>query len=113
MAEAGEQPRKSLSVNLAAVRIGDVGAVLTPGENFAMTALWIRQRSPFAHTLVCQDTNGVFGYMGTDDEIDRGGAETYAAWHRSDYQGLCTPPAKGSAQRVADNCIDMLRQLQG
>ena len=111
--DAGGRPLESVPVLLGAVRMGDVAAVLTPGENFAMTALRIRQRSPFVHTLVGQDTNGFSGYIGTDDEIDRGGAETYVAWHHRDDRGLLTPPAKGAAQRVADNCIDLLRQLQG
>ena len=41
------------------MRIGDAAAVLSPGENFAETARQIRLRSPFVHTLICGDTNGL------------------------------------------------------
>ena len=112
MLDAGEQPRRKLQTLLGAIRIGDVGCALAPGENFAMTAFRIRQRSPFAHTLVCGDTNGLFGYLGTDDEIDRGGYETESYWRMIGYEGLRLPPAKGSAQRVVDNCVTMLDQLR-
>ena len=113
MLDAGEQPPRTLQMPLGAVRIGDVGCALAPGENFAMTALRIRQRSPFVHTLICGDTNGLFGYLGTDDEIDRGGYETESSWHMIGYEGLQLPPARGSAQRVVDNCVEMLGQLHG
>ena len=112
MLDTGEQPRRTLQTLLGAVRIGDVGAALAPGENFALTALRIRQRSPFVHTLICGDTNGLFGYLGTDEEIDRGGYETESYWRMIGYEGLRLPPAKGSAQRVVDTCTNLLKHLQ-
>ena len=48
-------------------------AAISAGENFTQTGRQVRERSPFAHTLVCGDTNGMFGYIGDDAEIDRGG----------------------------------------
>ena len=89
-----------------------MGAALSPGENFALTGRQIRMRSPFAHTLVCGDTNGLFGYIGTDDEIDRRGFETDTYWTMIYHEGVRLAPAKGSAQRVADTCVELLNDLQ-
>ena len=112
MIDAGENPRRSLSVPLAAVRIGDLAAALSPGENFALSGLNIRTRSPFVHTLVCGDTNGLFGYIGTDDEIDRGGFETDFFWKILAFEGLRLAPAKGSAQRIVNTAVGLLNDLQ-
>jgi hypothetical protein len=60
--------------------IGDVAAFVSPGENFTATGRDIRQQSPFVHMLICGDTNGLFGYIGDDAEIDRGGVETDSYW---------------------------------
>ena len=113
MLDAGEQPRHTLPLTLGAVRIGDVAAALSPGENFTITGRHVRLRSPFVHTLVCGDTGGLFGYIGNDEEIDRGGAETQFSWNILLPRGHCLPPAKGSAQRVINTLVDLLRRQRG
>jgi hypothetical protein len=97
---AGEQVRTSLSFTCGALRIGDVAAFLSPGENFASTGRDIRERSPFAHTLICGDTNGLFGYIGDDAEIDRGGYETDSYWKMLFIDGFRLALAKGTVQRI-------------
>ncbi len=111
MLDAGESPRTSLPVTLGAVRIGDVAAVLSPGENFTETGREIRTRSPFAHTLICGDTNGLFGYIGTDEEIDRGGYETDSFWKMLYFDGFRLPLAKGTAERIIRCGLELLQQL--
>ncbi|MAE64742.1 MAG: hypothetical protein CMJ18_10790 [Phycisphaeraceae bacterium] len=111
MIEKGIEPRRTLDVPIGAVRIGDVGAALSPGENFTITGRRVRERSPFAHTLICGDTNGLFGYIGTDDEIDRGGFETDFFWRILEFEGLRLPPAKGSAGRVVEGLTSLLDGL--
>lgn len=111
---AGKTPRASLPLTLGALRFGDVAAVLAPGELFTRIGRDIRQRSPFAHTLVGGDTNGLFGYVGTDDEIDRRGYETDTFWTVTEnYDGFRLPPAKGSAGRISATGVDLLRKLAG
>ena len=112
MLDRGEQPDSTMPITLGAVRIGDVGAALSPGENFAQTALQVRQRSPFAHTLICGDSNGLFSYIGNDEEIDRRGFETDIAWRWVSYDGVRLPPAKGATQRVVKTCVELLERLQ-
>ncbi len=111
MLDAGQSPRTSLPLTLAAVRIGDVYAAVSPGENFTETGRQIRSRSPHTHTLICGDTNGLFGYIGDDEEIERGGFETDTYWKMTHRDGFRLAPAKGSAQRVADTCIGLIHKL--
>ena len=109
--EAGQSPRKTLPITLGAIRIGDVAAVLSPGENFTETGSVIRSRSPFVHTLICGDTNGLFGYIGTDEEIERGGYETDSFWKMLYIDGFRLPLAKGSAGRIIQASLDLLQNL--
>lgn len=112
--DAGDQPRAVLPLAIGALRIGDVAAVLAPGELFTRIGEDIRQRSPFAHTLIGGDTNGLFGYVGTDDEIDRRGYETDTFWTATEhYDGFRLPPAKGSARRITTAGVGLLRKLAG
>lgn len=111
MLDAGESPRTSLPITLAAIRIGDVAAVLSPGENFTETGMQIRRRSPFVHTLICGDTNGLLGYIGTDGEIDRGGYETDSFWKMLYFEGFRLAPAKGSADKIIQCGLELLQGL--
>ncbi len=109
--DAGEPGPEQLPFRVGAVRIGDVAAVLAHGENFSAAGRKIRQRSPFVHTLICGDTNGLFGYLGDDAEIDRGGYGTYSFWLMIYSAGFRLPPAKGSADRVIDTSVRLLQKL--
>jgi hypothetical protein len=113
MVDVGELPPSELPVTVGAVRIGDVGAVLLPGIQFATTGLRIRQRSPFTHTLICSDTGGIVGYIGPDDEIDRRGYETETSWFKLTLDGFRRPPAHGSVDRVVNTSGDLLQRLHG
>ncbi|MSU69672.1 MAG: hypothetical protein EXS39_02625 [Opitutaceae bacterium] len=111
MLDAGEAPRATLPLSLGAIRIGDVAAMISPGENFTQTGMDVRLRSPFTHTLICGDTNGLFGYLGPDREIDRGGYETYSFWMMLMLDGFRLPPAKGSIGRIIQAGVEMLQKL--
>ena len=111
MIEAGETPRTSLPITLGAVRIGDMAAVLSPGEIFTEIGMKIRARSPFVHTLVCGDTNGLFGYVATDTEIDRGGSGPDRNWKTVYMDGFRLPPAKGTADLIVNTAVELLDVL--
>jgi len=113
MLDAGEPSRQTLSITLGALRIGDVYAILSPGENFTETARAVRERSPHPHTFVCGDTNGLFGYIGTDIEIDRAGFETDTYWKMQHRDGFRLAPAKGSAQKIQATCEELLASVAG
>ena len=112
MLDAGESAPSTLDFTVGAVRIGDVAAAIVHGENFTAAGRTIRQRSPFAHTLVCGDTNGLFGYVGDDAEVDRGGYETDSFWKMLYFGGVRLAPAKGSANRVIDTAVELLWELR-
>ena len=112
MLDANELARQTLDLPLGAVRIGDIGAALSAGENFTLTGHQIRSRSPFPITLICGDTNGMFGYIGDDDEIDRGGSETDAYWKMLYIDGFRLPPAKGTVDRIISTSVRLLEDVQ-
>ncbi len=109
---AGETARSSLELTLGVIRIGDVAIALTPGENFTATGLKLRLRSPFAHTLICGDTNGLFGYIGDDPEIDRGGYETDSYWKMLYIDGFRLALAKGTVEKILKASAGLLTELQ-
>ncbi len=111
MIEAGELPPSQLPFTLGAIRIGDVAAVLSHGENFTATGMKIRMQSPFVHTLICGDTNGLFGYIGDDAEIIRGGYETDTYWKMLCINGFCLALAKGSVDLIINTAVEMLKIL--
>ena len=111
--DAGVPPPTSMPITLGAVRIGDVAAVISPGENFTAAGMKVRARSPFVHTLICGDTNGLFGYLGDDAEIDRGGYETDSFWKALYFGGFRLAPAKGTADRIVDACVELLWGVRG
>lgn len=110
--ETGESVRDQLDFELTAVRMGDVAAIMSYGENFTQTGAKIRHRSPFVHTLICGDSNGLWGYLGDDDEIDRRGYETDSYWKMLFTDGFRRAPAKGSVDRIIDTSVRMLWDLQ-
>ena len=109
--DENDPPASSLQLPLTAVRFGDVAAVLSPGDNFTITGSNVRDRSPFVHTLICGETNGIFGYLSTDDEIDRGGYEADSSWKALMNEGFRLAPTKGTADRVVNTSVRLLQSL--
>ncbi|MAE65783.1 MAG: hypothetical protein CMJ18_16055, partial [Phycisphaeraceae bacterium] len=112
MVEAGDSAPSTHDFTLGVVRLGDAAALIAHGENFTATGMKIRQRSPFVHTLICGDSNGLFGYVGDDAEIDRGGYETDSFWKLPYFGGVRLAPAKGTVDRLVEKSVKMLRKLQ-
>jgi hypothetical protein len=106
------KPPSEMTLPLGVLRIGDVAALLSPGGNFTCTGRDIRHNSPFLHTLICGETNGIFGYMGPDEEIERGGYETDIAWKVLTDGEFRLAPAKGTVQRVLDESNRLLWQVR-
>ncbi|MAE59866.1 MAG: hypothetical protein CMJ49_00765 [Planctomycetaceae bacterium] len=103
---------KTITVIMGALRLGDLAALFSQGENFTLTGRHIRDRSPFPHTLICGDTNGLVGYIGDDPDIDRAGYETTSFWMMRYGGELRLAPAKGAVNRIKANAQDLLTQLR-
>ncbi len=71
-----EMDKRSLEVELTAVRVGNVAITTNPGEVFCQLGLDIRAQSPFAETFLVELANGFVGYIPTRDAVTEGGYET-------------------------------------
>jgi len=90
-----------VDVPVILMRVGDVAIVGVREELSASTGAWIRQHSPFAHTLVVTMADGAAKYMPAADAYDR---LTYEA--RSSHY------AKGAAETLASAVVEMLTSLK-
>ena len=76
--ERGEQPE--LRFDLNALMLGSEWCLVTMShEPFAEYELWVSEHSPFEHTMVFGDTNGMVTYVATDEELARGDKGGYEA----------------------------------
>lgn len=74
---AAERPEETLTVQLQAIRIGDLAVCCIPFETFAETGLDLKKRSPFPLTMVVGLANGRHGYLPTPEQHKLGGYETW------------------------------------
>jgi hypothetical protein len=65
---------------VTAIRIGDVAIVAAPGELFTSVGRAIRQRSPFARTMVVGYAGGHVGYVPDREAYATGGYEALVTW---------------------------------
>ncbi|MFT4075722.1 MAG: hypothetical protein QM647_09355 [Asticcacaulis sp.] len=90
-----------VDVPVILMRVGDTAIVGVREELSASTGTWIRQNSPFAHTLVVTMADGAAKYMPAADAYDR---LTYEA--RSSHY------ARGAAETLSSAIVNMLQGLQ-
>ncbi len=62
-------------VEVCALRIGDLGIVMLPGEMFCEFGLQIKRESPAKHTVVIELANDAIGYLPTRAAFAEGGYE--------------------------------------
>jgi neutral ceramidase len=94
----------SQRIQLSVALIGDVAIVALPFEVFVEHGLKIKERSPFKYTVVCELTNGSFGYLPTKKAFTRsGGYETIT---------LCSSRfTPDSGEKVVNKSLEMLHRL--
>lgn len=74
---AAEREEQTLTVTLQAIRIGELAVCGIPFETFAEIGLELKDRSPFAQTMVIGLANGRHGYLPTPGQHRLGGYETW------------------------------------
>ncbi|CAN5897515.1 neutral/alkaline non-lysosomal ceramidase N-terminal domain-containing protein [soil metagenome] len=74
---AAERPEQTLTVQVQAIRIGDLAVCGIPFETFVETGLDLKKRSPFPQTMVIGLANGRHGYLPTPEQHQLGGYETW------------------------------------
>jgi len=94
--------------------IDDLALVYYPGEPFTKIGLDLSARAPMAETLLMAKTNGDTGYLGTDDDIKRGGYEMYTFSRyfmmAEDLRPL--PYATGAAECLLSTALEMIDNLR-
>ena len=75
--DMGLPDKEEMVYPLTAVAIGEIAFFPFPFEVFGEIALRIAQLSPFAKTLVLNNTNGSHAYFPTKSEIPLGGYEVF------------------------------------
>lgn len=94
---------KALPMDIQAFRLSDsVAAVALPGELFTELGLAIKQRSPFATTLVFELSNDYPGYIPTRRAFAEGG-----------YEPANSKIAPGGGEQLVDAAVGLLQQLKG
>lgn len=91
-----------LTVELQALRIGEVAIVAMPGEPFAEIGAAVKKSSPFPVTLFCGYSTGAGGgYMPVAEEYRYGG-----------YEVEITPYAPDAAGQIIAEAVNLLRRLR-
>ncbi len=99
MAEDPPEPRDTV---VQALRIGDLGVASAPGEFFVELGLAIKQRSPFAQTMVLELANDSVGYIPTVRAFEEGAYEPES----SSYE-------PGFGEQIVDTAVGLLEGLHG
>ncbi len=94
--------QKPDEVEVMVIRIGEVGLVGLPGENFCESGLEIKRRSPTRHTLVAGLANDAIGYLPCREAFAQGGYESTVG---------STRYAPGAAERLVEAAVLQLNQL--
>jgi len=82
----------------------DVALCSMPGEIFVEIGLELKEKSPFAHTMICELANGYFGYIATSKAIEEGGYETRI--------NMSTNMAKETGSQLIENQLKLLNSLK-
>lgn len=83
---------KTVSAQIQAIRIGDVGVCAIPFETFVEIGLELKRRSPFRRTMVIGLANARHGYLPTPEHHELGGYETWLGtnWVQEDTSVILT-----------------------
>jgi neutral ceramidase len=92
--------REGISAEIWAMRLGDLGIVGLPGEVLTEIGLQIKQRSPFATTMVVSLANDGLWYLPTDDAMREGG-----------YEPDWTTVGPGTEHMLVQTGLELLREL--
>lgn len=97
-----EEPEE-ISVQVQAMRIGELALVAWPGEMFCQLGLDLKERSPAATTFVVELANDYIGYVPTQVAFEHGGYEIWLA--RSAKVG------PGTGEAMVESAVRLLTNL--
>ena len=80
---------RTISINLTAIRFGDIGFAGAPYEMFDTNGKQIRDASPCQTTISCGYTDGSLGYLPSEEAFPHGQYEVYACKFVSGTGEIC------------------------
>jgi hypothetical protein len=102
LADSAGWQGETKTTEVQALAVGDDLAIVgLPGEVFAELGLAVRERSPFAHTLVLGLANEAIGYVPTRRAYDEGG-----------YEPTSSRLQPGGGERLVDEALALLGTLR-
>ena len=87
------------SMDLRVLNVGDLAFVLAPYEMFGQHGVEIKEKSPFATTLIITCSEGSFNYIPTVEAFDYGC-----------YEGYCSYWEKGTGDKLVTEYLYILGQ---
>lgn len=92
---------KPLEAEVQVIALGpDLAFVALPGEIFVELGLYVKQNSPFRHTIIAELANGSVGYVPTRRAFDEG-----------NYESVSARCAAGSGEQIAEAAVRLLKQV--
>lgn len=93
-------------IEIDAVSVGGVGFVTAPYEMFDMNGMFIKDNSPFETTFVLSCANGSNNYIAAEEAFQfNDGTGSYEVHNRAFI--------RGTAEDLANNFVEMLKELKG
>lgn len=94
--------RRSLPVQVQAIRMNDVYIAGLPGEALSDTATWLRSASVGDRLVVLTECNGDIGYIAPQKEMAGG-----------DYEVACGLVAEKGERILREKVLEMIGSLRG
>jgi hypothetical protein len=94
--------KEDLTLPLSAIVIGDLAIINIPGELFVELGLAIKERSPFAHTFVCEILSTYKGYLPTKKAYAEGGYQV----------AVGSPLAPGGSEQIVEEAVKLLDEIK-
>jgi hypothetical protein len=112
LAAGGTFP-KTWPRRVTALVLDDWALVFEAGETLVEVSLALSARSPLTETLLVSVTNGNDGYLGSDEDRQRGGYETFTSTRYKMMQDgfRPLPYATGAAERYIEELVELIRRL--
>lgn len=99
--EVAGRKQKTISARIQAICVGDVALVAVPCELFYELGMDIKQKSPFAHTVVITLANDNIGYVPRREDYVNGG-----------YEVVSSRLAPGGGEKIVQTTLGLLKRLQ-
>jgi neutral ceramidase len=97
-----ERKGKPIQSEIQVFALGDSCAIVSfPNEIFTELGQYLKSRSPYAHTIITELTNGSNGYIPDRKAYDEG-----------NYEPTSTRAAPGSGEILVENALRMLNELK-